>query len=126
MPLEVFALIMMIIAVIITIFLIPLLLQLRSTVQRIDDLVRDVQHDLVPMLKELREASEHVKRTSEAAEKGSTLLAALGETGDALNQFSHYLKHDVGRLAGNLAGFWAGFRAAGKTLAQHADKKERS
>ena len=124
MPLEVFALIMMIIVLIIAIFLIPLLLQLRTTVQRIDDLVRDVQHDFVPMLKDLREASEHVKRTSEAAEKGSSVLTALGEAAEGLNQFSHYLKHDVGRLAGNLAGFWAGFRAAGKTLAEQSEKKK--
>ncbi|WP_429884470.1 hypothetical protein [Geoalkalibacter halelectricus] len=125
MPLEVFALIMMVIVFIVAIFLIPLLLQLRTTVQRIDDLVRDVQHDLVPMLKELREASEHVKRTTEAAEKGSELLSALGESAGAINQFSHFIKHDFGRLAGNLAGFWAGFRAAGKTLAKKADEQER-
>lgn len=126
MPLEVFTLVMMILVLIVVIFLIPLLLQLRGTVQRIDDLVRDVQHDLVPMLKELREAAEHVKRTTEAAEKGSELLSALGESAGAISQFSHYLKHDVGRMAGNLAGFWAGFRAAGKTLARYAETKERS
>lgn len=125
MPLEVFALIMMIIVFIVALFLIPLLLQLRTTVQRIDDLVRDVQHDLVPMLKELREASEHVKRTTEAAEQGSALLTALGESAGAINQFSHFVKHDLGRLAGNVAGFWAGFRAAGKTLAEQKQHKER-
>ncbi len=125
MPLEVFTLIMTVIVFIVALFLIPLLLQLRSTVQRMDELARDVQRDLVPMLKDLRETSEHLKRTSAAAEKGSEIFNSLSGTAAAIEEVNHFIRHDVGRLMGNLVGFWTGVKAAGKSLAEQAETSER-
>lgn len=129
MQIDILALFITILLLIVVLFLVPALLQARSTAQRIDEFLREAQRDLLPMLRELREASEHLNRASAKVEEGVTKAAALTdsleEVGDSIHSVNSFLRHDVGRYAGNVAGLWLGFRSASKVLIKQLLKEKK-
>ena len=120
MPVDILALIATIIFFVIALFLIPMLIQIKGSAQRLDEFVKDVQRDVLPMLKELREASENLNRVSAEAEKGAekagVLLDSMAEVGESVHNLTGYVRNDVGRYVGNAVGFWLGMRSAGKAF----------
>jgi len=110
---DVFTLIITILFVVIAAVLIPTLFQLKSTAKQVDDLVNEARRDLLPMLRELRQASE---RINQASDKAEVLFDSLGETGESIHKVNDFLQHDVGRYVGNAAGLWLGLRAASKVF----------
>ncbi|MEJ2698097.1 MAG: DUF948 domain-containing protein [Desulfuromonadales bacterium] len=128
MQVDVFALIITVIFFIIAIFLIPTLLQLKGTAQRADEFLKDAQRDLLPMLREMHEASEHLnrisKRVDEGAEKVSTLMDSVGEIGESIQKVHHAVQHGIGRSAGNALGLWLGLRAASKVFLKKIQQQE--
>lgn len=129
MQIDILALFITILLLIVVVFLVPALLQARSTAQRIDEFLREAQRDLLPMLRELREASEHLNRASVKVEEGATKAAALTdsleEVGESIHSVNSFLRHDVGRYAGNVAGLWLGFRSASKVLIKQLLKEKK-
>jgi uncharacterized protein YoxC len=120
MQIDVIALIAVFLVLLIVIFLIPTLLQVKATAQRMDELIRESQRDLIPMLRDLREASERLNRTTakaeEGVEKASGLMDSVGEVGETIGRFNEFLNYGVGRTTGNALGLWLGIRAASKVL----------
>jgi len=120
MQIEIIALIILFVLLLGVIFLIPTLLQVKTTSQRADEFIREAQRDLLPMLKDLRETSERLNRASATAEEGiekaSVLMDSLGEVGETIGHVNDFLQHGVGRSTGNAIGLWLGLRAAGKVF----------
>lgn len=129
MQIDVMALLIVILLLIIVIFLVPMMIQLKNTSQRFDEFIREAQRDLLPMLRELRETSEHLNRASGKVEEGVSKAAALAdsleEVGDSIHSVNSFLRHDVGRYAGNLAGLWLGFRSASKVFIKQLLKEKK-
>jgi len=130
MPVQIdlMALLIVILLVVIVIFMVPALIQARNTAHRLDEFLRDTQRDLLPMLRELREASERLNRASVKVEEGmgkaASLADSLGEVGDSIHSVNSFLRHDVGRYAGNLAGLILGFRSASKVFLKQLSKEK--
>lgn len=106
-------------------FLVPLLIQLRSTVKNAHLFLDDARQELMPMLKELRETSERINRTSGHADE---LVESLSEMGESLKKVNSFLVHDVGKYAGNAIGLWLGMKAASKVFLKQMreERKETS
>ncbi len=125
---DIFALIITVLILLIAIFLVPMLIQVKRTAQQMDDVLSQVQRDLIPMLRELREASEKINKASGHAEDGLAqaghFLGSLGEVGDSIHGVTHFLQHDLGRYAGNAAGLWLGIRSASKVLLKQMQKQQ--
>lgn len=128
MQIDVMALLITILLLIVVIFLVPMLIQLRNTAQRFDEFVREAQRDLLPMLRELREASEHLNRAAGKVEEGvgkaAFLADSLEEVGESIHSVNSFLRQGVGRYAGNLAGLWLGMRSASKVFLKQLTKEK--
>jgi predicted PurR-regulated permease PerM len=110
---DVLALIVTVLLLLIAAFLIPLLIQVKNTAQRVDAFLNDAQKDLLPALRELRETSE---RLNEASAKAGTFFESLGETGESIHMINDFVHHDLGKYIGNAAGLWLGIRSASKVF----------
>lgn len=117
---DIFTLLITLAFLLIAIFLIPMLLQLKRMAQEADALLRELRLELVPTLREIRETAERLNRASahleEGAGKAGVLLHSLGEVGESVHSVNDFLHHDVGRYLGNAAGLWLGLRAASKVF----------
>jgi len=129
MEVDVLELLITIMMLIIVIFLVPMMIHIKNASQRFDQFLRETERDLFPMLRELREASERINRTSAKAEEGVGkavgLAEALEEVGESIHGVNSFLRHDVGRYAGNLAGLWLGFRSASKVFLKQLAKERK-
>jgi hypothetical protein len=123
------AIIVIVLIVLSAVYLIPVLLQLKKTTRQVDEFLGEARRDLLPMLRELREASERLNRASVHLEKGMSdagvLLASLGEVGETVHEVSRFVHRDVGRYIGNAAGFWLGMRSASKVFLKQMKKSRR-
>lgn len=128
MQIDIVALAIAFLLLVLVIFLVPMLIQARNTAQRVDDFLREAQRDLLPMLRELREASEHLNRAAGKVEEGvgkaAFLADSLEEVGESIHSANSFLRHGVGRYAGNLAGLWLGMRSASKVFLKQLVKEK--
>jgi uncharacterized protein YoxC len=128
MQIDVFSLIITVTFLLIAVFLIPTFLHLRNTSQRLDDFLKEAQRDVLPMVRELREVSEHLnrisKRIDEGSEKASLLMDSVGEVGESIQKVHHAIQHGIGRSAGNALGLWLGLRAASKVFLKKLKQQE--
>jgi len=129
MEVDILSLGIVILLLVIVIFLVPMMIQLRNASQRFDEFLRDTERDLLPMLRELREASERINRASAKVEEGvgkaANLAESLEEVGESIHSVNSFLRHDVGRYAGNFAGLWLGFRSASKVFIKQLAKERK-
>ncbi len=125
---DILALVIVLVVLLIVSFLIPMLIQAKRTAQQVDEFLKSAQRDLIPMLKELREASERINRAAARAEQGveqvGGLMESVGEVGESIHKVNHFLQHDVGRYMGNAAGLWLGIRAASKVVLKELRKQK--
>ena len=120
MDLDILALIATIAFVLIALFLIPVLIQIRQTARRVDEFVEVTQRDMLPLMKDMREVTEHLKMMTVEAEEDLTRLRPLFEsmeqTGEALHTVTSALNSGVGRVVAQSVGTWWGARAAKKAI----------
>lgn len=123
---DLMVVVIIVLLVIIAAVLVPMLVQVRNTMQHVDEFVREAQRDLLPMLRELREASERVNRAAANVEQGSgrvgDLLESLGEVGDSIHSVNSLVQGGVGRSLGSMTSVWSGFRAAAKAIRTQLSK----
>jgi uncharacterized protein YoxC len=128
MQIDVISLLIAILLLVVVIFLVPMMIQVRNTALRFDEFVREVQRDLLPTLRELREASEHLNRAASKVEEGvgkaAFLADSLEEVGESIHSANSFLRHGVGRYTGNLAGLWLGMRSASKVFLKQLVKEK--
>ncbi len=129
MNVEVLALIATIVFVLIALFLIPLMLQLRQTAQKVDELVSTAQREMLPILRDLREITERAKVISDETEKDlkkvRPIFDSLEQTGEMIHNFTAAMNSGIGQIVGRSMGTWLGMRAAKKAVAKELSKSKK-
>jgi uncharacterized protein YoxC len=97
-------------------FLVPMLVQIRKTVAESEQLLAKMNHDLPPLIDELRTMSHKVNDLAEQARGGvehaTVLLHAVGEVGESVQQVHNAVRGSSGSMLTNVASVIAGFKAA--------------
>jgi predicted PurR-regulated permease PerM len=124
MDLNVLALIATMVFVLVAIFLIPLLIQIKNTVQKADEFLGLTQRELLPLMRDLREMSEHLKKISRETEQDMVrmrpLFESLEEVGGLLHRGTEFLQGDV---VGKSVGTWMGIKAASRVFLNQLKKR---
>ena len=101
-------------------FLVPMLVQIRKTVAESEQLLAKMNHDLPPLIDELRTMSHKVNDLAEQARGGvehaTVLLHAVGEVGESLQQVHNVVRGSSGSMLTNVASVVAGFKAATQVM----------
>jgi uncharacterized protein YoxC len=91
------------------------MVQLRRTMQRIDEMIVNTERELTPLLSNLRESSERMNNSFVHLEKGFTraggLLEAIGEVGDSLHNVNEFLRGGTRQYLNQGMVLWTGFQA---------------
>lgn len=101
---------------------IPLILTLRRSGRRIDNLLREIELNLGPALLDLREALRNVNKTSTSVADGvaqaGRAFEAVGELGKTLQGANAVLRAALGPGVTTVAGLIVGVRAGVRVLAR--------
>ena len=101
-------------------YLVPVLIQVRKTVAESEQLLEKMNHDLPPLIGELRTMSHNVNDLTEQARGGvehaAVLLHAVGEVGESVQQVHNVVRGSSGSLLTNVASVVAGFKAASQVM----------
>lgn len=129
MSMDILALIATIVFVLIALSLIPMLLQIRSTVRRVDDLINVAQRDILPLLRDLRETAESLKGISAETEqdllKVRPFFETLEQAGEMVHSVTSSMNTGLGRMLGRSVGAWLGMRAAKKAFTREISHSKR-
>ena len=101
-------------------FLVPMLVQIRKTVAESEQLLAKMNHDLPPLIDELRTMSHKVNDLAEQARGGvehaTVLLHAVGEVGESVQHVHNVVRGSSGSMLTNVASVVAGFKAATQVM----------
>lgn len=91
------------------------LIQLRRTLQRVDEMIVNTERELTPLLANLRESSERIRISIVHLQKGAIraegLLEAIGEVGDSLRGVNEFLRNGTRQYLNQGMALWSGFQA---------------
>jgi uncharacterized protein YoxC len=97
-------------------FLVPMLVQIRKTVAESEQLMAKMNHDLPPLIGELRAVSHNLNDLTEQARGGvehaAALLHAVGNVGESVQHVYDVVKGSSGSMLTNMASVVAGLKAA--------------
>lgn len=117
---EIAAILVTIAFVVLVGYLVPVMIQVRKTVAESEQLLAKMNHDLPPLIGELRSISRNVNDLTEQARGGvehaAVLLHAVGEVGESVQQVHEVVKGSSGSMVTNVASVVAGFKAATKVM----------
>lgn len=103
-------------------FLIPVLIRVRKTVAESEQLLEKMNNDLPPLIGELRAVSHNINELTGQARGGVehavTLLHAVGEVGESVQQVHNVVKGSSGSMLTNVASVVAGLKAATHVVKQ--------
>jgi uncharacterized protein YoxC len=101
-------------------FLVPMLVQIRKTVAESEQLLAKMNHDLPPLIDELRTMTHKVNDLAEQARGGvehaTVLLHAVGEVGESVQQVHNAVRGSSGTMLSNVASVVAGVKAATQVM----------
>ena len=101
-------------------YLVPVLIQVRKTVAESEQLLAKLNHDLPPLIGELRAMSQNMNDLTEQARGGVehavVLLHAVGEVGDSVQHVHDVVRGSSGSMLTNVASVVAGFKAATQVM----------
>ena len=101
-------------------YLVPLLIQVRKTVAESEQLLAKLNHDLPPLIGELRAMSQNLNDLTEQARGGvehaAMLLHAVGEVGESVQHVHDVVRGSSGSMLTNVASVFAGFKAATQVM----------
>lgn len=101
-------------------YLVPLLIQVRKTVAESEQLLAKLNHDLPPLIGELRSMSQNLNDLTEQARGGvehaAMLLHAVGEVGESVQHVHDVVRGSSGSMLTNMASVVAGFKAATQVM----------
>jgi uncharacterized protein YoxC len=101
-------------------FLVPMFMQIRKTVAESEQLLAKMNHDLPPLIDELRTMSHKVNDLAEQARGGvehaAVLLHAVGEVGESVQHVHNVVRGSSGSMLTNVASVVAGFKAATQVM----------
>jgi uncharacterized protein YoxC len=108
-------------------FLVPMFVQIRKTVAESEQLLAKMNHDLPPLIDELRTMSHKVNDLAEQARGGvehaTVLLHAVGEVGESVQQIHNVVRGSSGSMLTNVASVVAGFKAATQVMKERFRKE---
>jgi len=117
---EIAAILVTIAFVVLVGYLVPVMIQVRKTVAESEQLLAKMNHDLPPLIGELRSISRNMNDLTEQARGGiehaATLLHAVGEVGESVQQVHDVVKGSSGSMLTNVASVVAGLKAASKVV----------
>ena len=106
--------------VVLVLFLVPVLVQLRKTVEESERLLKSLNYDLPLLLKEATGSAQTLNRVTsdvrEASERAKVLGQAIGSIGDTVNQIHGAIRSGATSLWLKTTGVIAGVRAAAQVL----------
>ena len=106
--------------VVLALFGVPVLIQLRKTVEESERLLKNLNYDLPLLIKEATGSAQTFNRVvrdvREATERAKVLGQAVGSIGDTVNQVHGAIRSGAASLWTNATGFVAGVRAAAQVL----------
>jgi uncharacterized protein YoxC len=101
-------------------YLVPVMIQVRKTVAESEQLLAKMNHDLPPLIGELRAITHTMNDLTEQARGGvehaATLLHAVGEVGESVHHVHNVVKGSSGSMLTNVASVVAGLKAATKVV----------
>lgn len=101
-------------------YLVPVLIQVRKTVAESEQLLAKLNHDLPPLIGELRAMSQNLNDLTEQARGGvehaAMLLHAVGEVGESVQHVHDVVRGSSGSMLANMASVVAGFKAATQVM----------
>ncbi len=101
-------------------YLVPVMIQVRKTVAESEQLLAKMNHDLPPLIGELRAVSHNLNDLTEqvrgGVEHAATLLHAVGEVGESVQHVHDVVKGSSGSMLTNVASVVAGLKAASKVV----------
>lgn len=101
-------------------YLVPVLIQVRKTVAEFEQLLAKLNHDLPPLIGELRAMSQNLNDLTEQARGGvehaAMLLHAVGEVGESVQHVHDVVRGSSGSMLTNVASVFAGFKAATQVM----------
>ena len=101
-------------------YLVPVLIQVRKTVAESEQLLVKLNHDLPPLIGELRGMSQNLNDLTEQARGGvehaAMLLHAVGEVGESVQHVHDIVRGSSGSMLTNMASVVAGFKAATQVM----------
>jgi uncharacterized protein YoxC len=101
-------------------YLVPVMIQVRKTVAESEQLLAKMNHDLPPLIGELRAMSHNMNELTEQARGGvehaAALLHAVGEVGESVQHVHDVVKGSSGSMLTNVAGVVAGLKAATRVM----------
>lgn len=101
-------------------YLVPLLIQIRKTVAESEELLAKMNTDMPALVSELRSMSQNLNDLTDQARGGvehaATLLHAVGEVGESVQQVHNVVRGSSGTLLTNVASVVAGFKAATRVM----------
>jgi len=117
---EIAAILVTIAFVVLVGYLVPVMIQVRKTVAESEQLLAKMNHDLPPLIEELRSISRNMNDLTEQARNGvehaAVLLHAVGEVGESVQQVHEVVKGSSGSMVTNVASVVAGLKAATKVV----------
>ena len=107
-------------AIVLVAFFVPLLIQLRKTVEQSERLIKSLNYDLPNLIKEATGTAQVLNGAAsdvrEATERAKVLGQAMGAIGETVNQIHGAIRTKAGSLVLNATGLMAGVRAAVNAL----------
>ncbi len=101
-------------------YLVPVMIQVRKTVAESEQLLAKMNHDLPPLIGELRAVSHNLNDLTEqvrgGVEHAATLMHAVGEVGESVQHVHDVVKGSSGSMLTNVASVVAGLKAASKVV----------
>ena len=101
-------------------YLVPVMIQVRKTVAESEQLLAKMNHDLPPLIGELRAVSHNLNDLTEqvrgGVEHAATLLHAVGEVGESVQHVHDVVKGSSGSMLTNVVSVVAGLKAATKVM----------
>ena len=115
MPYTSLALIAVIAFIVLVGYVVWAMLQLRRTLQRVDEMIVNTERELTPLLANLRESTERMNNSIVHLEKGFTraggLFEAIGEVGDSVHNVNEFLRGGTRQYLNQGMVLWSGFQA---------------
>jgi uncharacterized protein YoxC len=107
-------------ALVVFFFLVPVLIQLRKTIEESERLLKNLSYDLPLLIKEATGSAQTFNRVArdvrESTERAKVLGEAMGAIGDTVNQVHGAIRGGATSLWINTSGLFAGVRAAVNVL----------
>ncbi len=117
---EIAAILVAVAFVVLVGFLVPVMIQVRKTVEESERLLATMNHDLPPLIGEIRALSQNMNEATKQARGGvehaATLLHAVGEVGESVQHMHNAVKGSSGSMLTNVASVVAGFKAATQVM----------